>query len=263
MRVDAWLEVNDKLDVARSAHCSEKSSMPQRSIPCVSDFPASTRPVLVSTSKPCNVVLFLPGLGDTSENFSRFAQALNLPGTLCLTLQGADDALTGITRWSDDLKLDSATGELDLDAGFSSTCRVIGEDVIKKLLIEKCCFSAAEVMIFGSGQGGMAALAVAKSLGQDIRGVISIGGPLPSSSMLVNGPKIGTPVLLLGGSKGALTHGSVDETVRSTFEQVNIHLWKKSDDSAPRDRDEALPMMQFFARRLRSHKGVPEGAVEL
>jgi hypothetical protein len=31
----------------------------------------------------------------------------------------------------------------------------------------------------------------------------------------------------------------------------------------PKNREEALPMMHFFARRLRSQKGVPEGSVEL
>jgi hypothetical protein len=31
----------------------------------------------------------------------------------------------------------------------------------------------------------------------------------------------------------------------------------------PANRDEMLPIMQFFSRRLRSMKGVPAGVVEL
>jgi hypothetical protein len=31
----------------------------------------------------------------------------------------------------------------------------------------------------------------------------------------------------------------------------------------PRSREEMLPIMRFFARRLRSRGGVPEGAVEV
>ncbi len=34
-------------------------------------------------------------------------------------------------------------------------------------------------------------------------------------------------------------------------------------DSMPRSREEMLPIMRFFARRLRSRGGVPEGAVEV
>lgn len=46
-------------------------------------------------------------------------------------------------------------------------------------------------------------------------------------------------------------------------EHVEYHQWKKADDSIPQNREEAMPMMQFFARRLRSQKGVPEGSLEL
>ena len=53
------------------------------------------------------------------------------------------------------------------------------------------------------------------------------------------------------------------KTTIGTFENVENHQWKKAEDSMLRSREEALPMMQFFARRLRSNKSVPEGSVEL
>ena len=136
------------------------------------------------------------------------------------------------------------------------------DEVIKNVVIGKCGFKAREILLFGFGQGGMAALATAKAFDGELGGVISIGGPIPSSSMLINGPTTKTPVLLLGGTRGAMTSGSVTST-KGTFDYVENHQWKKSDDGMPKNREEALPMMQFFARRLHSQNGVPEGSVEI
>ena len=81
--------------------------------------------------------------------------------------------------------------------------------------------------------------------------------------MLVNGPKIKTPILLVGGSKGSIVAKDAVKATIGTFEYVDYHQWKKADDGMPQIREEALPIMQFFARRLRSRKGVPEGSVEI
>ena len=114
----------------------------------------------------------------------------------------------------------------------------------------------------------MLGLAVAKDVGAhgtELGGVISIGGALPESARLVSGEKCKTPVLLLGGSRGVFSpqKGTAVKAVQGTFENVEFHQWKKGDDGMPRNREEVLPMMQFFGRRLRSRKGVPEGAVEI
>ena len=109
----------------------------------------------------------------------------------------------------------------------------------------------------------MAALSTARSFGDELGGVISIGGPISAGSMLVNGPKIKTPIMLLGGSRGLLAEGDAVKSVQGTFDNVQYHQWKKTGDGMPKDREEALPMMQFFARRLRSRKGVPKGSVEI
>ncbi len=38
--------------------------------------------------KDTNLLIFLPGLGDTHANFAAFARSLNLPQSACLILQG-------------------------------------------------------------------------------------------------------------------------------------------------------------------------------
>jgi len=239
--------------------------MPLTKLPIVADFPPALYPILHNTPKPINIVIFLPGLGDTSQNFSTFARALNLPETLCITLQGPTPLPLPLPQgfhWGDDLIVDQSSGDLDPDAGFSKATQLLATEVIQNVLISKCGFKAREIMLFGFGQGGMTALAVSKAFEGELGGVISIGGPVPSSSLLVNGPKVKTPVSLLGGSKGLVSSGSIKST-RGTFQHVEHHQWKKADDTMPKNREEALPMMQFFARRLRSQKGVPEGSVEL
>lgn len=239
--------------------------MPPTKLPTATDFPPALHPILHHTPNPINAVIFLPGLGDTSQNFSSFARALNLPETLCVTIQGLTPLPLPLPQgfhWGDDLMVDQSSGDLDPDAGFSRAASLLATEVIESLLITKCGFRAREIMLFGSGQGGMAAIATARVHKDELGGIISIGGPIPISSMLVNGPQNKTPVLLLGGSKGMLSPGSV-KTTRGAFVYVEHQQWKKTDDSMPKNRDEALPMMQFFARRLRSRKGVPEGSVEL
>jgi predicted esterase len=240
--------------------------MPPSKLPKSSDFPPSLHAVLQNAPKPTNAVLFLPGLGDTSQNFSSFARALNLPETLCITLQGPTPLplplLEGF-HWGDDLLVDQSSGDLDPDAGFSKSTQLTTQEVIEDVLLSKCGFKPREIMLFGFGQGGMATLAIAKACKGELAGVISVGGRIPSSSMLVNGPKIKTPVLLLGGSKGSIASEGAVKSTKETFEHVEHHRWKKADDSMPKNREEALPMMHFFARRLRSQKGVPEGSVEL
>lgn len=240
--------------------------MPPCKLPTSSDLSAALHAVLHSTPKPTNVVLFLCGLGDTSENFSSFARALNLPETLCITLQGPTPLPLPLPEgfhWGDDLLVDQSSGELDPDAGFSKSTQLLTEEVIEGGLISKCGFQPREILLFGFGQGGMTALATAKEFHGELGGVISMGGRIPSSCMLVNGPKKTTPVLLLGGSKGSLASGDAVKSTKGTFEHVEHHQWKKPDDSMPQNREEALPMMRFFARRLRSQKGVPEGSMEL
>lgn len=111
----------------------------------------------------------------------------------------------------------------------------------------------------------MAALAIAMATERTFGGIVSVGGTIPSSIMPVNLPKNSTPVLLLGGKKGVFAENDVNgvKKVRESFDLVETHVWQKLTDTMPKNRVETLPLMKFFARRLRSLNGVPSGAVEL
>lgn len=153
-----------------------------------------------------------------------------------------------------------------MDSGFTTSGKVLG-DVVKNVLIEKCEFPARNILFYGYGQGGMVALRVASSLSSELEfgGVVSVGGRLPSSSQstTTSQSKSKTPVLVCGGSRSTqITRQAVDG-LKARFADMEYVKWDKNEDSMPRSREEMLPIMKFFARRLRSRAGVPEGAVEV
>jgi predicted esterase len=97
----------------------------------------------------------------------------------------------------------------------------------------------------------------------ELGGIISIGGGLPSESPASLNPKSKTPVLICAGSDQSSVTPSSEDKLKHVFEHVEIKRYRKPGDSMPSNRDEMMPIMQFFSRRLRSTKGVPEGSVEL
>ena len=96
---------------------------------------------------------------------------------------------------------------------------------------------------------------------------MAIGGTLPLSTPTGSSStsKNRTPVLILSGAKSPLA--SVDSSslkrIKSYYEFVTYHQWKKADDSMPKNRDEVLPMMQFWSQKLKSRRGVPDDAIEI
>lgn len=150
---------------------------------------------------------------------------------------------------------------MDFDTGFSKAITIIKDDVIENGLVKKCGYKMREIMFLGFGQGGMAAIAAATSMAEELGGIISIGGPIPVSCKLAKG--LTTPVLVLGGSSNTLITRTALTNLKASFQNVEYHKWNRSGDSMPRNREEMLPIMRFFARRLRSRKGVPEGSVEI
>lgn len=157
---------------------------------------------------------------------------------------------------------DEGKGEIELDSGFRTTLKVLLEDVIMSVLVEKCGYPPRNILFLGFGQGGMAALSAVSSSSLEFGGAVSIGGRLPSSSAIA-ATKSKTPILILGGSRSSeVTRNAVDG-LKERFNDVEYVKWNKADDSMPRSREEMLPIMKFFARRLRSRAGVPEGAVEV
>jgi predicted esterase len=64
--------------------------------------------------------------------------------------------------------------------------------------------------------------------------------------------KAKTPVLVCCGRESEAVDVDAEEVLEREFEQVRVVKWERDDDGMPRSREEVLPMMQFFAERLRS-----------
>lgn len=159
---------------------------------------------------------------------------------------------------------DQSTGEMEVDTGFKTATRIVLEDVIKGVLIGKCGYTAREIMIFGYAQGAMVALQVAAEHEGEFGGVVGIGGFLSLSLPLkALDKKSMTPVLVCKGDRNSGVSESRVRKLRDVFEFVEVTEWRKVGDGMPNSREEMLPIMRFFARRLRSLRGVPAGSVEL
>jgi predicted esterase len=227
-------------------------------------------PLLTSSapsSQPTNVLILLHGLGDTHEPFTALGKQLNLPETACIAVQAPNPVPfeLGGMHWGEDMIFDSSTGEMDMDTGLQKSTQLVLNDVIRKGLMEKCGYKAREIIIFGFAQGGMVGLQVAAELDDDeLGGVISIGGPLSQSVPLkALEKKSKTPVLVCKANKKSAVTDSAISKLKDAFEYAEVIEWKKNGDGMPSSREEMLPIMQFFARRLRSTKGIPAGSVEL
>jgi predicted esterase len=162
---------------------------------------------------------------------------------------------------------DTSSGGLDMDAGLTRSTAVLVNDVVRNTLVNKCGYLLREIMIFGFGQGGMAALTTARELGQGanggpLSGVISVGAPYPLSGQR-SGAKNRTPVLLVAGRDSLVVSDAAVRRTKEVFEFVELSRYPRRGDGMPTNRTEMMPVMQFFARRLRSRQGVPEGSVEL
>ena len=149
---------------------------------------------------------------------------------------------------------------MNFDPGFTRAVKIIQQDIIVEGLIRKCGYKPGEIMLLGFGQGAMAALATAASMVEQLGGIVSIGGPLPSSNTSTRAIK--TPVLVLGGSSSTLITRTALDKLRATFQNVEYQKWDRPGDGMPHNKDEMLPIMRFFARRLRSRAGVPDGSLE-
>lgn len=149
---------------------------------------------------------------------------------------------------------------MEFDSGFTKAAKLIKKDIIEDGLIERCGYQPREILLFGFGQGAMAAIATALSMSDELGGLVSIGGPRPASEA---SRKSRTPLLVLGGSSNTLITRSAVASLQNAFEFLDYKKWNKSGDGMPQSHEEMLPIMRFFARRLRSRTGVPEGSVEL
>ena len=235
--------------------------------PKQADLPTSLVSSIISppASSPLttNVLILLHGLGDTLVSFINLGKQLALPETTCISLQAPTPLPfeLGGYHWGDDINFDPASGQMDYDTGFTKAVKLIKKDIFEEGLLKKCGYKPRDIMLLGYGQGAMAALAVTASMTEELGGIVSIGGPLPSSD--VPAKSIETPVLVLGGSSNTLITRINLNKLKATFQSVEYQKWNRAGDGMPRNRDEMLPIMRFFARRLKSRAGVPEGSVEI
>lgn len=182
-----------------------------------------------------------------------------------------------------------------MDGGFGRALPMVVDGVVRDVLVRRCGYALREILVLGFGQGGMLGLLVARELervrgslgsfsyysaglvpaagggsgpregggdSDSLAGVVSIGAPYPLSGGRV-GEKSKAPVLLLSGRDSNVVNDEAVARVKDVFEFVEVRRYARKGDGMPRNKDEVLPLMEFFARRLRSRQGVPEGSVEL
>lgn len=97
----------------------------------------------------------------------------------------------------------------------------------------------------------------------ELGGVISIGGPLPDDAPPSHSNKCTTPVLVCAGNDQTSFTPTGEDKLKRSFEYVEVKRYRRPGDSMPSNRDEMMPVMHFFSRRLKSRKGVPEGSVDI
>jgi len=267
-------------------------------VPTTEDFsslPPALNVSLVFPSPPESttaILLIFHGLGDSEVAFTDFAKNLALPGVLAIAVQGPTPlsaALLGNPldsgpprnfHWGDDLVLSPETGELDPDPGFEKAERLVMDRLIQDVLVEKCGWELADVLLFGFGQGGSFALGLASKarMGRRVeevkeqegegagsarssqggargfKGVVSIAGPLPPSMVpsISSREKVRTPVLICRGSASEAVDDDAVDFMNAEFTSVKDVKWKRESDGMPRNADEVAPMMQFFASSLQN-----------
>ncbi|KAL2148806.1 hypothetical protein VTH82DRAFT_1953 [Thermothelomyces myriococcoides] len=259
------------------------------------------------------ILLLFHGLGDTEAAFASFARNLALPGVLAISVRGTaplppallppssstdDDGGDGGRagyHWGDDLTFTRDGEAIDPDPGFGRARAWVVDRLIGDVLVRRCGWAVADILLFGFGQGASFALGLASALrkgdrvvevvaeddddddetsakgatdwlgrgggrggngdgGKAFKGVVAIGGPLPMSMVPTVGGlgKSKTPVLVCCGRESEAVDEDAVEVLEREFENVKVVRWKRNDDGMPRNREEALPMMQFFAEKLRN-----------
>lgn len=231
------------------------------------------------------ILILLHGLGDSEATFASFARGMNLPGVLAISVRGINPippAMLGepIARgpprhfhWGDDLNLAPNSGGLDMDPGFTKATDLIMDRLVRETLVDKCGWELSDILFFGFGQGGSLALGLASKAREgprveevredkdgkpietpkSFKGVVSIGGALPTSMIptVSDRSKSKTPVLVCHGKSCETIDDDAVDVLKKEFVDVREVKWKKAESTMPANREEMLPIMQFFAERLR------------
>ncbi len=129
---------------------------------------------------------------------------------------------------------------MELDTGFEKICKIIKEDIVRDGLMGKCGYKPRDIFLFGYGQDGTAANAAdldMRELGE-FGGIVSIGGPVPASSLPMKPPS-GTSICVLDGSSNTLITKSALAEIKRCFDQdVWYHKLERPGDGVPRNTEE-------------------------
>lgn len=264
-------------------------------IPKAEDFTPLSPDVTVALHFPSPpesttaILVLFHGLGDSEASFASFARNMNLPGVLAISVRGTNPlppALLGEApnsgpprhfHWGDDLNLATHADALDADPGFTKAANLIIDRLVRDTLVDKCGWELADILLFGFGQGGSLALGLASKIregprlreikekeeerpaetARNFKGVVSIGGALPSSMVPTRSArsKSKTPVLVCHGRLCEAVDEDAVDFLKQEFADVREVKWKKAESTMPSNREEMLPIMQFLADRLRSGSG--------
>ncbi|KAI3391913.1 hypothetical protein diail_6615 [Diaporthe ilicicola] len=265
---------------------------PSIRIPKAEDFTSLAPGLTVSLHFPTPpesttaILILFHGLGDTDAPFVGFAEGLNLPGVLGISVRGINPlppSLLGLPldsgpprnfHWGDDLNLAPTPTGLDADPGFTKATDLILNRLIRETLVEKCGWTLSDILLFGYGQGGSLALGLASKIREGpqveevkedkdgkpvetskaFKGVASIGGDLPPSMIpsLSARPKSETPVLICRGKSCETVDDEAVEFIQKEFSNVQDVKWDKADSTMPSSKEEVVSLMKFFADRLRN-----------
>jgi len=188
-----------------------------------------------------NIIIVLHDRSGNEYFLQDFAEKyLHPKNTACLLLRGVS-TIAG--------KKDSYHW-VDNSDTFLKLSKIILEDVISGLLISKCNIPARKIILFGQGEGAVAALTTFSTWRRvEFGGVICVGGDLPPYAGPSGDTKSKTAVLLLGGELGITTPVAKNH-IENAFSYVDCDLLEGKDDALPRTKQQLRSLRDFFCHRL-------------
>ena len=235
-----------------------------RDLPARSDFPSSISLEIlppISNERIKKVIIILHDSAGTERSLEILSRRLqqDYPESAFLLVRGQEGVPSGNSayHWAD-----PGDGR---DRVLANKCRLLLLDIVKHGLIERFGFKTRDIILFGHGRGGMAAL-VAAACWETVEyaGVISIGGPMPDCAHLFQGNKAKTPVLVLGGPQGNINSAAL-ERMQNTFCHVTHDLRLPSQDAVPEAPNDMKcimePLLGFLAHRLRRDEWTKEAVL--
>jgi len=193
------------------------------------------------------VILVLHGHGSDEISLRNFAsQHLRQPDTLYILLHGIHSMGDGSGRfhWTDNVD--------DPNYSFITASKKILK-LICEVLIKGSNICPSQILLFGEGQGGMAALSVTAAWNEvEFGGVISLGGPIPDIFPPPDSekPNIRTPTLVIGGELGAV-NAPAKARINRMIMHVDVYLEDGIADDLPNTPRGIAMLQEFLEHRLR------------